>query len=210
MNKLNRFFRSYDIFVFSILLTCVFSLREILSGSIAFWFDPARDLLSALNNLHKITLIGPPSGIPCIFYGPYWIWLLSISLIFSKDPRIISIIIEFLPYFLIFPILLYKLFKGDAIILWLLFFLSFGYYTSNIWNPYLAPLFIFVSYYLLLTNFYQSKRDMYKIFLAGIVSGLALNFHISFTTGFIIGVYIFLFATIVSLYKKNRITTIIG
>src|SRR5258708_8759069 len=135
MNKLNRFFRSYDIFVFSILLTCVFSLREILSGSIAFWFDPARDLLSALNNLHKLTLIGPTSGIPGIFYGPYWIWLLSFAETISKDPRIIALVVQSVPYLIIFPIILWRykeLFGTPVTIgLWLLFMLSFNSYATQ-------------------------------------------------------------------------------
>ena len=55
------------------------SLKNIIQGNIPFWFDNARDFLLALGNLEKPTLIGPPTGIPGVFYGPYWIWLLSIS-----------------------------------------------------------------------------------------------------------------------------------
>jgi len=68
------------------LLLAGFNLYAIISGNISFWYDPARDMLSAWDNLHKLTLIGSTSGIPGIFYGPYWIWLLSIPIFFSKDP----------------------------------------------------------------------------------------------------------------------------
>src|SRR3989344_5586868 len=96
------------IITLSILLPFFLFLNNIINGSIPFWFDPARDLLMALDNLKKPTLIGPPSGIPGIFYGPYWIWMASFSLIFSKDPRFTAVLVSFLPYFTVFPYILFR------------------------------------------------------------------------------------------------------
>jgi hypothetical protein len=61
-------------------ILAVINLYPIIVGNIPFWYDPARDMLSAWDNLHKLTLIGSTSGIPGIFYGPYWIWLLRPAL----------------------------------------------------------------------------------------------------------------------------------
>src|SRR5690349_7189844 len=81
-------------------------LINIFTGNISFWYDPARDLLAGLANLHKPTLIGPTSGIPGVFYGPYWIWLLSFGQLFSHDPRIVVLIAGALPYLIFFPMVL--------------------------------------------------------------------------------------------------------
>ena len=107
--------------IFSLIFILPFlaSLKDILTGIIPFWYDPARDFLLALENLKKPTLLGPPTGIPGIFYGPYWIWLISIGMIFSKNPRFIVFLIQTLPYFTIFPLVLYKLTKhlGEKVFL---------------------------------------------------------------------------------------------
>jgi hypothetical protein len=92
----------------SILYPLILSLNNILNASMPFWFDPARDFLLAFDNLKKPTLIGPPSGIPSVFYGPYWIWTISVGLVFSRDPRFVAILVSLLPYFTIFPIVLFK------------------------------------------------------------------------------------------------------
>src|SRR3989344_7571009 len=80
-------------------------LNNIFSNRISFWYDTARDLLLALENLRKPTLIGNPTGIPGIFYGPYWIWLLSLGMTITKDPALIIILLQVIPYFVIFPLL---------------------------------------------------------------------------------------------------------
>src|SRR3989338_476175 len=97
------------ILLFSFGFPLLLALSSVLTGSIPFWFDPGRDLMLASDNLHKLSLIGPPSGIPGFFYGPYWIWLLSLGMLFSRDPKIIAIIVLTIPYFVIFPFALYKL-----------------------------------------------------------------------------------------------------
>src|SRR5690349_8799468 len=93
--------------VFSILLPLATSLHLLLLG-VNFWYDPARDLMSAWDNLSKLTLIGPTSGIPGLFYGPYWIWLLSFGLLFSKNPGIVTFIVATIPYLILFPLVWFQ------------------------------------------------------------------------------------------------------
>lgn len=173
-------------------------MKVVINGEIAFWYDPARDLLLGLANLEKVTLIGPTSGIPGIFYGPYWIWMLSIGLLISKNPRVVDFFMLTLPYFTVFPFVLWQFSKiwgkGVVIILWLLFIFSFSHYSLQIWNPHLAPLFSLVFIYLLVFSDFKKStfKNSLKIFFAGVFAALVLNFHISFGIGLVVGAYVFI------------------
>jgi hypothetical protein len=181
------------------LLPLVIALEKVLSGDIAFWYDPARDFLSAWDNLHKITLIGPTSGIPGIFYGPYWIWLLSVGLLFTKDPQTAILLVITLPYFILLPIILWSMRKLFGLltlsVLWLLFMLGFGLqYATSPWNPYPATLLLMLLISVILNIDFLKKgyQKFIKTLVAGILSGLILNFHISFGLGVFTGIILFL------------------
>lgn len=186
------------ILVLTVLFPFYISIRDVIIDSIPFWFDPARDLLLAWDNLTKITLIGPPSGIPGIFYGPYWIWFLSFGLLFSKDPRVVTAFIFTIPYFTILPYLLFRFTKIFSIkiivLLWLFFIFAYKTYTTYIWNPHLAPLFLLIVIYLLIfTPFDKSRKIVYlRLALAGIFAGLLTNVHISFGVVIMISSLVFL------------------
>jgi len=188
------------------------SLVLILSINLTFWYDNARDLLAAWDNLTKFTLIGPPSGIPGIFYGPYWIWLLSFGLLFSKSPLIVTIITAIIPYFVLFPLLWFSLNKffdrTSLIIGWLLFIFSSGMtYATQLWNLYPAPLLTLIAIYLfLIADFTQiTKKQTFLALGLGFVMGLLVNFHISFGLSFITGAIIFLVAdTIVTSKQQTK------
>lgn len=175
------------------LIACI-AVTIVLSGSIPFWYDPARDFLLGLDNLNKPTLIGPTAGIPGIFYGPYWIWLVSIGLLISRDPKIVVFIILTLPYLLFLPFILYhykSIFeKRTLVIIGSLFMLGFGIqYATQPWNPHVAPL-LFFAYVLLLykANDLEVKKKSYSYFLiSGLLLGLITNVHISFGIGISVG-----------------------
>ena len=186
-------------------------LPSLLLHDIPFWYDPARDLLMARDNLLKITLIGPTSGVPGIFYGPYWIWLLSLAELMSKDPRNIAFLVQTLPYFTIFPFLLYRLRHLWGIIgssaLFLLFIAGFKQYALYLWNPYLSPLFLFCIIYLFIYSGSRAfqKKIALKYLLAGFLTGLLLNFHISFGLAVIPGITLyFLVSTLHNVRKNGR------
>lgn len=195
------------------------ALQNILRGSIPFWYDPARDLLLALDNLKKPTLIGPPAGIPGIFYGPYWIWFLSIGLLFSKDPRIVSVIVLLIPYFTLLPFIMWRIGKEwgmfTAAVLGILFLLTFNEYTKQLWNPHLAPLFFLTMVYVLASSdLTKNKREnVLKILLGGFVAGLVVNFHISFGIGVMAGIFLYfifdVLRVIMQKKKKLKITELL-
>lgn len=184
--------------VASWIYTAIFAIFTVLSGNIPFWYDPARDMLSAWENLHKLTLIGPTSGIPGFFYGPYWIWWLSGAELISKNPAFVTLLTMVLPYLLIFfgvLMLFRELFgKFTTILLWLLFFVSFQGYMTQVWNPYLAPiLFLSITSILVLhTKRITDTISVLPLFFAGVITGLALNIHISFSVGFSVGCLLYI------------------
>lgn len=191
-----------------IFVVFIISLQKIILGTFPFWFDPARDLSMALLTHQKISLIGQTSGIPGIFYGPYWIWIISIALLFSKDPRFVVIVVLLIPYFVGFSYILWimrNIFgKLISLSLALIFLVSFNNYPTQIWNPHLAPLFCLLTIYLLISADYQKEKvaDYKKIFIAGIIGGLLVNLHISFGLVVVLGSALFLFL------RNNRIKSL--
>ncbi len=185
--------------ILSILIPLVIAVTRIISGNISFWYDPARDLLLAIDNHQKFSLIGQTSGIPGIFYGPYWIWILSIVLLVFKDPRIVAFIVLTIPYFTIFPFILYKLKDvwglWVSVMLWLFFMFSYDGYVIHLWNPHLAPVLTLATVYLLSKIDFNNKNfTKLKIAaLAGFLAGFTMNFHISFGLGLVIGSTVFVF-----------------
>ena len=187
---------------FSLLIPLSLAVLSLLGGHVSLWYDPARDLLSAWDNLSDPTLIGPTSGIPGIFYGPYWIWLLSVGMLFSKDPGVIAFITASLPYLIIFPLLWFRFSKiwglAVAICGWLLFMISTGEtYATQLWNPYPAPLLTLAVIYLLSVIDFQKlvRKHILLALLIGFLTGVIINFHISFGIGLLCGLLFFLLIT---------------
>ncbi len=219
MKKINNFsIIKFIVFAFAIILPFAMSISTLKSGNIDFGYDSARDFISGLDNLHKLTLIGPTSGIPGLFYGPYWIWLISLGLLFSQNPAWVVFIILTIPYFIIFPFVLFQFRKifgfATCLILWVLFIFSTGMkYATSPWNPHPAPLlFLILIYILAVSNFSENDKSKHlKALLAGLVSGLILNFHISFGVGSSFGVItFFIFEFIMQVLKqKNKLGKIL-
>lgn len=207
--KLAIFFKqkrgiSFFLTILILAFPLLFALYNILQGGMAFWFDPARDFLLAVRNLEKPTLIGQPTGIPGLFYGPYWLWLISLGLLISKDPKIVTILILALPYIFLFPLLLYqfkKTFSNHKIwlILWLLFFVSYNCYFVSLWNPHLAPLLTLFYLYL----FFDLGKKKKKIIFIGFIAGLITNFHFSFGLGIIFGTFLFFLLRFIRELARN-------
>ncbi|MEK7572103.1 MAG: hypothetical protein AAB553_07580 [Patescibacteria group bacterium] len=197
------------------ILPLAFVSTQIFLGTFPFWYDNARDLLQASS---KLTLIGPTTGVPGIFYGPYWIWLLSIALTVSQDPRVVDFMVATIPYFIFLPLILLKLkkvFSPVALLIgWTLFITGFSRYTMQLWNPYPAPL-LFAALVMIITftDFKKATKKTYlQILLAGFMAGLVANFHLSFGTGVLTGSCLFFTLQIIfhrSLWKRYILYTVI-
>lgn len=180
------------LFVLLVILSAIPSILVLLNGTFPFWYDPARDLFSALANHQKITLIGPPSGIPGVYYGPFWIWLLSIFTLVSLHPAIIIFLTLTLPYFILGPLILWRLKNilglKTIFLFWGTFTVFYDKYFTQLWNPHPAPLIFLGVIYFVASGF---------PFLTGVFAGLLANFHMSFGIGIIL-------ATTVFFWKKWR------
>lgn len=198
------------IFILAIILPLLMVVKPIIEGSIPFWYDAARDLLLAWDNLRKPTLIGPTTGISGVFYGPYWVWLLSIGLFISKDPRVVAFVAVTIPYFILLPYILWKFSKSIfdktiVISLWLFFVLSHSDYINQIWSPNLAPLlFLIICYLVVVTDLGASKIKYVNLLILGFSVSLLLSFlfSLAMVVPVSMGIY-FLFFFILDLFHKR-------
>ncbi len=180
------------------------ALRSVFWGGIPFWSDPARDLLLALANHQKLTLIGQPGGIPGVFYLPYWIWIISLIQVFTKDPQFIAFFVATVPYFFVGLVLakhFSRIFGPVATLALAIFFLlTYGSYDTFIWNPYPAPLvFIFLAYMVY-------RWDVKSLFFAGVALALLASFHLSFFTGITLACGLLFFFSLIAGIIKHRHT----
>ncbi len=159
--------------------------RSILAGNIPFSFDTARDFLLARDNIHKISLIGNPGGIPGVFYGPWWIWYLSVGLIISKNPAVVTLILITIPFFILYPWVLNALcnkwHKSTWLILFFLLMINMSSLATDLWHPNLAPLILLILIFLLLLTFDPrlNGRSILNFIAMGMTAGLLVNAHMS-------------------------------
>lgn len=209
----------FGIYIFILLVCTIIAISQVAVGNFAFWYDPARDLLSALHNLSKPTLLGNPTGIPGVFYGPYWIWLLSFGLLINKDPRYALFVVGIIPYIILFPFFFSKFSKilgRKTVFILLVFFALGGFlnYTTNLWNPNLAP-FFFILLILSLMSFsfsHLSFKTYLFAFLSGASLGLIMNFNLSFGIGVAGGVSLYMIVSLliaIRQYKKLSLKNIL-
>lgn len=205
------------LFILSIILSFIIVVKPIISGNIPFWYDPGRDLLLAWDNLRKPTLIGPTTGIQGVFYGPFWIWLLSIALLISKDPRIVDFIVLTIPYFTILTLILWGLSKNIfnkkiSYSLWLLLILSCSNYANQIWSPNLAPLvFLIICFLIVSTDLINTKVKYQNLIFLGMLTSFLLSFLFSLTmvVPVSVAIYFLINFLICLVIQKNNIWQLI-
>ncbi len=203
--KLSILFRKEYLLLYLIIFVGAFlRLEGVLTNSFAFTYDVGRDML-ALRDIvyaHKITLIGPTTGLPGVFYGPWWYYLLVPPFVlFSGNPSgiaftmaligIVSIAIAYLAgnkiggKFLAFS--LAAIISVSPVMVSL---------SSQIWNPNVTPLFILLSLLVLYKIFSQDKKSKLKhYFLLGFL--LAFNIDLEIVFGLLLTIGIALSVLIV-------------
>jgi 4-amino-4-deoxy-L-arabinose transferase-like glycosyltransferase len=196
-------------------------LQAFLTNSFAFTFDVGRDML-ALRNIvvmHKIPLIGAivggnsASDLPGIFYGPWWYYMLTpFFIIFSGDPRGIALTMSLIG---ILTILLGFYFGRKIGGNYLGFFFALIAsvssvlisFSSQIWNPNIAPFFVILILLVLNKLFEinkQSKRFLY--FILGILLALSMDVQIIFGILLFLGIVL---SVVITERKKISIKYII-
>ncbi len=192
-----------------------FRIEGVITQSFAFTYDVGRDLLAVRDivSLEKIPLIGQTTGLPGLFYGPWWYYILTPSFILaSGNPTGVALFMAISG--ILTALLGFKVGKNiGGIVLGLVFasFLALSpvmiAVASQIWNPNLIPLFIVLFMYcthLIFVSLEKNKRVNGLYFLlSGLLLGLILDSEIVFGLLFAIGVII---STIIFLRKRLKFT----
>lgn len=167
-------------------------LKGTLDGFFAFTYDQGRDMLAVydLVKTGKLGLIGPTTGLPGVFYGPWWYWFLTPSFVLSAGSPTVQVILITVVNTLMVPLsfILGKRVGGTVIgyITCLMFALSppLISVSAQLWNPNLAPFFT------LLALFYfwrlLERHDKTSIILLGLSGGAVLEFAAAFGIAFVL------------------------
>lgn len=181
-----------------IFLGALFRFRGIFEGFSAFTYDQGRDFL-AVHNLvvnHKLSLLGPTTGLPGVFYGPWWYWFLTPAFfLFGGDPRAGVGLVALLGVFtIILAFLVGKKIGGIFWGLWAAAIVSFSptfiSSSSQMWNPNLLPFLVLFSLWLILKILENPQKSWF--FLLGLATGLILEMEASFGIFYLLGTAIFL------------------
>ncbi|OGH24754.1 MAG: hypothetical protein A3B47_00460 [Candidatus Levybacteria bacterium RIFCSPLOWO2_01_FULL_39_24] len=200
---MGRFIKKELLILYLIIFVGLFlRVQGIFTNSFAFTYDVGRDMLAVSDIVHlgKILLIGQTTGLPGLFYGPWWYYILIPPFVLaSGDPAGVALFIALSGAVTV--LLGFKLGKGiGGTVLGLVFasFLSFSPVmvglTSQIWNPNLIPLFIIIFMYCLhrIFVFLEKKKGIgvaYLLFL-GLLLGLILDLEVVFGLLFLVGAII--------------------
>jgi hypothetical protein len=182
-------------------------MQGVFNETFAYTYDVGRDLLKVQDivTTYDIPFIGPTTGVPGLFYGPWWYYFLVMPFIFSGgDPRglVIFIVLTGMLGIMICYLLGKRMHKPSFGLLFASLVAvspSLVSTTSQIWNPNSIPLFILAILAVGL-SIYTTKQERVKLAgFAGIgfLSGLILDFEIVYGVLFLTGLLITLF-----FYKK--------
>ncbi len=164
-------------------------LQGVFTNSFAFTYDVGRDMLALANIVydHRIPLIGATTGLPGVFYGPWWYYMLTpFFIIFMGNPQGIAFIMALIGIVSIFLGFILgkkigKTFLGILLSLLISVSSTMISLSAQIWNPNIAPL--FVIFILLVLNKIYSKENKSKLryyFLLGVLLALNIDLEIVF------------------------------
>jgi len=203
------------IFLLILIIGSILRLEGVFTNSFAFTYDVGRDMLSlwdiAYN--HKLSLIGPTTGIPGVFYGPWWyLILLPFFVVFKGSPQGIALTMS------LFGIASISLsfyigkrignsFLGISMALLAAISPVMVSLSSQIWNPNIAPLLVLLIL-LVLRNIYllKDKTKPYYFFLLGFLLVLNIDIEILWGILFLIGVVL---SILIILKRKIKLKQIL-
>lgn len=155
----------------------ILRLQGNIRGFFAFAFDQGKDFIEVSKIIYEgnLTLIGPNTGLPGIFYGPSWYYFLApILLISGGDPKKVAIFFSFIGILTVFglyfvlKILTKNVFVSFSFALIAAMFGSWMIGPIFIWSPSLAPLLMLFFIYLIYRI--QNKPKSVYYFLLGVVT----------------------------------------
>ncbi len=208
------FNKNYLLLYLIIIIGSFLRLQGVFTNSFAFTYDVGRDMLTLWNivYLHKISLIGATTGLPGVFYGPWWYLMLSpFFFLFSGNPQGIAFTMSLVGILSIFlAYIVGKSIGGGFLGLLFAALVSVSpvmiSLSAQIWNPNIAPLFILLVF-LVLKNIYDPKDKRLRNYLfLGFLLVLIADLEIVFGLLFLISIII---SILVIARKKLHILSII-
>ncbi len=192
------FKREYLLLYFFILLGLFLRIQGVLTNSFAFTYDVGRDMLTLWDIVysHKFILIGATTGLPGVFYGPWWYYFLTpFFILFSANPQGMDFTMTLVGVVSIFlGFILGKKTGGNALGLLVAGLVTvsseFLSLSAQIWNPNIAPLFVFLTLILLERIYKEKKLFLKEYFLLGLLLSFIIDLEIIFGILFSIGVII--------------------
>lgn len=180
--------REFILLLIFVLIGIFLRFGGVLTNSFAFTYDVGRDMIALYDIVvnHKITLIGATTGLPGVFYGPFWyLFLLPFFIIFRGDPQGIAFIMASIGTILIpLAYLIGKKMGSEPIGLIFAGLISVSpvliSLSSQIWNPNIAPLFVLFLLLSLLQIFRSNKKNNLSYFFLGLLLSVSLDLEIVF------------------------------
>lgn len=214
--KLADFYKKENLILYLIILIGAFlRFQGVFSNSFAFTYDVGRDMLSLWNIVydHKIILIGATTGIPGVFYGPWWYYMLvPFFVLLGGSPQGIAFILSIVGILSIF--LSYYVgkrignsFLGLSMALLTSMSPTMVSLSSQIWNPNVAPFFALLIF-LVLEKIYllKNKAKLTYFFILGVLLALNIDIEILWGILFSLGILASLF---IVLRKKLEVKKIV-
>ncbi len=189
------------ILILVLLISFLWRVPAITGKTFAFTYDVGRDMLTLSDMVynHRISLIGPTTGLQGVFYGPWWYWWLTPAFVISQgNPQGVALFILFCGLLAaVMGYIVGKKINGELLGLIFAALLSmtpimFGL-TTQIWNPNLAPIFIVLLLYCL-TRLDTASKQWLWFSLIGSLLMLVVESEIVFGTlfsiGYIVGMFV--------------------
>jgi hypothetical protein len=162
---------------------------------------------------HKLLLIGFTTGLPGVFYGPWWYYLLLLPYILSfGNPQgvaltmaIVGIVTIFFGFFLGKKIGGY--FLGISLASLIAVSPAMLSLSSQIWNPFISPIFIVASLLVLHKIYSEEKPKIGYYFILGFLVALIIDLEIVFGLLLAIGLVL---ALLVIKNKKIQLRSIMS
>jgi len=209
--KLLSFLKKEYLILFVIILVGAFlRLQGVFTSSFAFTYDVGRDMLALSNivHLHRIPLIGATTGLPGIFYGPWWYYFLTpFFILFSGNPQGIALTMSLIGILtIIIGFVLGKRLGGNLLGLTFASVISVSSVmvslSAQIWNPNITPMFVMLALLVLDKLYKKDKKDNLKYyFLLGLLSAFIIDLEIVFGLLLLLGIILS-----VVLINKKKIT----
>lgn len=200
--------KEFIILAIIIIIGSYFRLQGVFTNSFAYTYDVGRDLLALLDIVrnHNISLIGPTTGLPGVFYGPWWyLMLVPFFVVASGNPQgiafvmatigILSIIGGYLIGKKVGNNNLGLIFAGLISVSPVLISLA-----SQIWNPNIIPLFVLIIFAVLYKIFEQKNKNInIYYFCLGLLLFLIIDLEIVFGVLFFVGII----ASVILILKRK-------